>query len=247
MAVILINILTWTLAILAPAFVFWRRMKNELDEDTFWPSLFKIIIWTMAIGRIIWWAWQITLPEWHFNWLWEISAHPGFDILGGLIGIIFSIYFLADIKRPISSELGDALIEAYGWALIVFFTGQTIISFQQYWPLASYLMISLIIFYTTKSKYRSWSWYISGKVGLLWWTGIVLISLGQLLIFNLASTGNLIYIITRNTYFSIPLLTGIMGAYKLSGRDWREDYRSTSKAIRIKLTVLRQKLRRSRK
>jgi len=237
---LLLPFLFWFIALLLASFAFWVRLEQELSEETIWVVIFKSTIWTLFTGRIIWWLWQLTNPQWQINWLWKISEHPGIDIWGSILGGIIILKLNKRISKNFISEIGDAWIEAYALAITVLIISNW--SKGLLLPLIS--IIGLSIWYLLRKYYRKFSWYPSGKVGFCWWTGIALLSIAQIIWLYLQS-GDLI--IAKTIYFLVPLIISIMGIYKLSGRNNLEDIHALKKTIRVRITVIKQKFRHKRK
>lgn len=242
MLIQILQILVWVIALTIGSFVFWLRLEKDYSGEVIWIVLCKITVWAFAFSRLAWFAWQIPSSHISLSWLWDIGNHSGLDILGGLAGATMALYFTDDFKRPLNSELGDALIEAYAWFLYLLFIGTSLIS-----PSAQILhksiifTISIILAYLIKFNYRKWSWYHSGKVGFIFWAFIIILSIS--LTVTELSNMNTSLNTARNMYFFVPVVIGIINIYILSGRKFKTDQIQFLRKIKLSIVVLKQKLR----
>jgi hypothetical protein len=237
------NTLIWILAIAIASFVFWRRTVKEFSEDQIWRMIFKTIFWSLISGRFVWWLWQIPAHLGKLSWLPQIIDHPGMDIVGVAIGIVLVIRTDKQLRQKKPGELYDGIIEAYLWAWLTISGLGSINWFNTRWQVSILILIVVINWYLIKKFYRVWTWYPSGKVGFLWWSGIFLISLQQLTELLLFPPQYKHIYILKILYFAISLVISIIETYKLSGRDKREDSQNLRHALRVKFVFLKQKLR----
>ena len=227
------------ISLVAGAFVFWRRMEDEMAEEMLWTVIFRLVLWGVAGGRLAWWIWQVFRSGWGVHWLWLAGDYPGMDVWGAVAGGAVVLEREKRIVKSVASEIGDAWIEAVGWTGAVFLLSYWGINYGwNYGKEMLVIVLGMAVWYGIKARYRRFSWYPSGKVGFLWWMGILLLSVIQLVFLAFVPNETTVW---RIGYLIVPLTISIIGVYKLSGRDKYADLKNVSKRVSSSLLKLKKR------
>ncbi len=240
----------WVLAVVVAMFVFWRRVRAEIEEEALWSLMGKIVAGSLIGGRLVWWLrafdWQ-QRGSWVWQWV-HLGSTPGMDVWGVILGGVVMLTMSRRIikNRSIVSEFGDSWIEGVGWGLLIVVSGLLLAfgNLIQEWWRGLVVGVGLMVWYGLKKFYRKFSWYPSGRVGFLWWAGVGLVALGWGLV-TVAEGASKSWVEWLG-YLGLPLVLSMGGVYWLSGRETRDDISRVGDLFKYWLTKVRQWRRRRR-
>ena len=248
--------LVWILAVVMAMFVFWRRVRAEVEDEELWRLMLKMAAGSLLMGRFVWWLGTVNLNGFGLDWWLSLVyfwLRPGIEIWGVLFGGAVVLIMNKKLIKNLTlvSEFGDAWVEAVGWAILIVISYQlSVVSLQsfefsfiqyKFWRFMINL-VGLLIWYGLRKWYRKWSWYPSGRVGFLWWAGLGLLGLGQAVMLFVEGNSNL-WVLRVGINLMI-FIVSVRGVYLLSGRKSGEDWHQGWKRLGLWLTLVKQKIRR---
>jgi hypothetical protein len=163
-------------------YLLWRYLRDNYDDQKIIAYSWGALLSFLAAGRVTyglinWGVWNDSWWDWVAVW-----NKPGMSYIGGFLGLVLMtwgycrqqqwkfINFAEDISRPFL---------VYTWFLM---TDEWLRS-KLDWKLLIYLLMLVLIFLVNKwlsNRYRSFTWYKSGK------KGFVLLSTGFLFFLGLS-------------------------------------------------------------
>jgi hypothetical protein len=155
-------------------YLLWRNLRENYDEKQLvifgWTSVLAfVVVSRLVYGLLNWGKWK-TVDQW-FN----LTANPGMFYGAGVVAVILLIWWMSRINNwKIWSFIEDITALFYGL--------MAVIVIDEWWKnkdikllIVSLTMLfgwALAIFF--KGKYRSYSWYRSGKKGFIFGiTGVI--------------------------------------------------------------------------
>ena len=158
------------------SFIFWRGLKDDFsDEEIFsltsWSGLFGLL--AGRLGYVIF-NFQLFLQNPMALFFW--TKYFGFSLLGAVLGMVGALLVWAKKGERDIWQVLDVLV-ASGLAMFIFGSLGAYFSNREFFylgfGLAGFLVLILQKFYL--SKYRSFPFYPSGKVGFLGLSSIILL------------------------------------------------------------------------
>lgn len=133
-------------------FVFWRRLKEDYDSSLIFSTA-TVMILTIAIVDLAG-KYLFGITNW---WFWTSFLALLFGFVLGVLKFRLKFY-----------ELWDATcIASLFWLAPVFLVYSVAMSDLPALGAAVFLIVLTIGFYLLDSRYKSFSWYRSGKIGFL--------------------------------------------------------------------------------
>lgn len=148
-------------------YLIWRNLKEDYKDDDLvefgWLSaLIMLVAGRLAYGFIHFGIWNQDILDW-----WSFWSSPGFDFYGAFLGFVLAAYIYSKSKGiKFVVLLNDTYIQ-----LTVLIVLWLLDEFARTgWPLATLWqvlmwLVALFAFSWGNKKYRSISWYKSGKKG----------------------------------------------------------------------------------
>ncbi|HUW24083.1 MAG TPA: hypothetical protein VMW04_00475 [Patescibacteria group bacterium] len=220
---IMVTPLFWGLAgaTVISSFAIWRYLKEDYPEEIIFGSSLAVGVMALIFSRLFFVLFNLNdFGLSLVNWL-TLSVRENFSLVGAFMGAVLIAYWQNARSKRNPWEFLDAL------TLPIFFFlvaggGGTFLTTGRYWSLA-YLGLGLwgiLTFPWLKRKYRSFTWYQSGKTGfLISFSGSWIFALLFLLAF--LENGK-IYLSNWAWLFSILVCLGIL--YYRSERDLKKDW-----------------------
>lgn len=162
------HIIFTLLASLVFLYLAWRSLTEEYGQELSlsygWISLLAFVIgsrvWFLVSGEG--WLWSGNPLNWLMIW-----RYPGLNYWGGVVGMIGATYWFCQSKKIKTWNFFEDVLNLIDVFILIKLTGNLITgkfawSLIGWWLIgAVVLMVNLVI----KEKYRSFSWYKSGKKG----------------------------------------------------------------------------------
>lgn len=155
------------LGLLIYLYLIWRNLREDYKEDELIEFGWLSILIMLVGGRITygfwnWGVWNSDILKW-----WSFWNNPGFNIWGGIFFWNAAMVLYAKTKNWKVWSLGEDLWPMFSllitWWMLDEWVKVKGVLFPL-WVVAGWLL-SDILFFWAKSKYRSFVWYKSGKKG----------------------------------------------------------------------------------
>ncbi|MCL5090892.1 MAG: hypothetical protein M1514_02675 [Patescibacteria group bacterium] len=155
------------LGLVLGSFLFWRRLRDDYPED----EIFNLTLWLIIASLVFSW-----LLGQLFEFLIRIfiiqplpwAFHLKFSFAGAVLGVIFVIVFKGRNLKKNFWEIFDTLVLPFLYLILL---GGLGLFFKQnyfFYLIYSFVgLLGLIVYPLVQRKYRSFSWYKSGKTGFL--------------------------------------------------------------------------------
>lgn len=202
------------IAVLLFMYLAWRNLRDNYKEEDLIKFLWLSIIFYLVGGRIgygliNWGIWNDNIIDWLLFW-----KNPGIDYLVGSI-VLIVVEIILSIKN--NWKVMQVLEDIIGY--IFLFNGVLFLDefIRSKWELKSGLIVSVLILsgllgFLIKKKYRSMSWYRSGKKGFVFYFNVILFSLSLGLISFFLKENIVFWVV----YFSVALIS-LIGLLVLGG------------------------------
>jgi hypothetical protein len=144
----LVNLGVTVLGILIFLFIFWKRLKEDYAAEIIFQSVTYILV-GLGIG---WAASAKFFPAWFF---WA-------EFTGGLIGLAFAIL---RFKVKFYETLEAFIIASLPWLCLIFLKDSVVKSSLSSFLAFVVILIMVFVSYYLDVRYKSYTWYKSGKIG----------------------------------------------------------------------------------
>lgn len=149
-------------------FLFWRNLKDEYKEEEIFNLIILAILLSIFTSRLFYVIENFARFNFSLNqWIFLNHGH-NFSFSGAFLGVALTIYWQTKKNKKNPWEALDAMILPFFCFSFLSSFGLFLSSFNYvnlFYVLISFLLI--IIFPEIKKRYRSLSWYKSGKTGFL--------------------------------------------------------------------------------
>lgn len=148
-------------------YLIWRNLRdNYKNEDLVsysWLSLLAFLIGGRLIFGIV--NWGVWNENW-WNWL-SFWNKPGFNYIGAIIGwIILTVAYCQKFGWKIWSLFEDVIGIMYVYLALLMLSEAVVNKFSLFWiTLMMVWLVALALKRVVMKKYRSFTWYVSGKKG----------------------------------------------------------------------------------
>lgn len=216
---IFLFLLLWLVVLIVSSFVAWRRYREDYGEEDGFLLTGQLLVGALVTGWGIGVLFMIL--ESTSSWLSISLAVP--NALGCLVGLYLGgVWFHLDHKRWWGDVL-DASLEGWLWAMCLWQLGMVMGGSWQWqaWIGVGGVGLGLLSYHILRRYYRQFYWYKSGKVGFVYWVGLMVVCLFELVLGSF-SVGWL-------RLATILWAIGVLGwatysLYMISGRKWRDDF-----------------------
>ncbi len=150
-------------------YLLWRYLRDNYDDQKIiaysWGALLSFLVsGRVAYGLINWGVWKDSWWDWVSAW-----NNPGMSYICGFVGLILMTWwycrqqqwkflnFAEDVSRPFL---------VYTWFLVI----DEWLRSKFEWKLLIYLLMLVLVFWANKwlsNRYRSFTWYKSGRKGFV--------------------------------------------------------------------------------
>jgi len=145
----------------------WRKMRHDYAQEDLLTYSWLFLLAFLASGRLIyglvnWGIWNDSI----WDWL-SVFTKRGFNYFGGYIGAIVFSYFFAKSRSWKMWNFAEDLTPVFMVFMLTLLLGELAVSLSN---IGLFLWLNLLIatFVLTNilsKKYRSYTWYKSGKKG----------------------------------------------------------------------------------
>lgn len=148
-------------------YLLWRNLKDSYKDSELvvfgWTSLLVFVVGSRLVYGLFNWGKLETVGQW-FN----LTAKPGMVYEGGIAAVLLLIWWMSRLNNwKMWSFLED--VTAMFYALV------TVIIFDEWWgsrevrllTISLTMLFGCVLAIYFKGKYRSYSWYRSGKKGFI--------------------------------------------------------------------------------
>lgn len=149
-------------------YLVWRNMKEEYGDEKMISFAWLSFLWFLVGGRGLFGLinWGIFGDSW-FNWF-LFWTHPGFSYFGGFWGIFFFIWWYSQKNGIKLFSILEDLVNNFLWLLFFLLLNDFIFMRDIYLLGAIFgVLLAILMAKYFKLKYRSWSFYKSGKKGFV--------------------------------------------------------------------------------
>ncbi len=162
-------VLIKTIGVLLFLYLTWRKLadnyKDSLLIEYSWLGLFAFLLsGRLVFGITHWGIWNNSVVDWLLFW-----QKSGFDYYGGVFGLLLvSWYFSKRNDWRIWAFFEEMTVPTYWW-LIIMLLGELGSDWPNWKLFANILCLIMGLFAAIifRSRYRSFSWYKSGKSGFV--------------------------------------------------------------------------------
>lgn len=152
---------------LASSFWFFKNTKEEfIDEEQAISFIFWIFLSWLLGSRVIFFLTNFN----SFPFFWTLFLpwqYPGLSFAGGLLGMILAAIIWAKKNKFNLWRISDPALFPFLLFQEFFFLGQFLTTKENFYFFAFLIfLIGFPLGFWIKKKYRSFSWYPSGKIGL---------------------------------------------------------------------------------
>lgn len=186
-------------------YLIWRNLKDDYKDDDLvefgWLSALMMLLGgRLAYGLIHFGVWNQNILDW-----WTFWSKPGFNIYGGLLGLVLAVYIYSKTKDfKFVVLLNDVWVQVsllmVLWLLDEFVRSGFLL--QPLWQVIIWV-VALITFWWGNKKYRSISWYKSGKKGF----AVLLANF----VFGLCGVG-VVLVLGLGWWWVVPLIWSLLSA-----------------------------------
>lgn len=159
------------IAVVLFMYLSWRNLRENYKEETLVPFLWGAVLVFLIAGRISfglvnWGVWNDNVWNWFLVW-----QKPGFEYIGATL----AMFGIMSVMAKRNQWKVNALLENVTWEALlmmaIFMADEFIRGrFDLSYGLALVVMVlGLVISIRIKKKYRSFVWYLSGKVGFVFY------------------------------------------------------------------------------
>lgn len=164
------------LAAAAAAFSFWRKLKDDYQDDEIFSLSILIGFSALVIGRLFFVFFNFSTYGFYLVEWFTLSYKSNFSLSGAFLGAVLAggrPFFRSKKKYW---EIWDALVLPLAYFLLAGSLGKFLTSFD--FTFLAYAAVG--VFLSTyslwaKKRYRSFSWYKSGKTGFVFSSGMALV------------------------------------------------------------------------
>lgn len=152
---LLVDALVLIFGSMAFLFIFWKRLKEDYLPTNIFSTGFTILI-GIFLGALVS---RFFLSQW---WFWT-------SFTGGVLGFLISVFRL---KLRLYEILEAGVFALLPWLSLLYLSDS--ISSNNFYSLMAFLLTMglIALFVLIDSKYKSFTWYKSGRVGF---TGLVIL------------------------------------------------------------------------
>ncbi len=152
---------------LASSFWFFKNTKEEfIDEEQAISFIFWVFLSWLLGSRVIFFLTNFN----SFPFFWTLFLpwqYPGLSFAGGLLGMILAAIIWAKKNKFNLWRISDPALFPFLLFQEFFFLGQFLTTKENFYFFAFLIfLIGFPLGFWIKKKYRSFSWYPSGKIGL---------------------------------------------------------------------------------
>jgi len=152
---------------LASSFWFFKNTKEEfVDEEQAISFIFWVFLSWLLGSRVIFFLTNFN----SFPFFWTLFLpwqYPGLSFAGGLLGMILAAIIWAKKNKFNLWRISDPALFPFLLFQEFFFLGQFLTTKENFYFFAFLIfLIGFPLGFWIKKKYRSFSWYPSGKIGL---------------------------------------------------------------------------------
>lgn len=230
------------LALIMGGFVVYKKGKEyHFEIEEMFDVIFASLFWALVGGRVSY----IILNFEQFGtsflrWLW-VTHYVGINMWGALIGaILFFVIWAKKNDKKIFKWL-DVMSLGFMLGLTIGMLGAlfngSFVGIASSWPIAFYqvgvgrvIPVQILAFFlfggvfwwlmAVERKYRTFEWYRGGKTeaksGFIFYASLIFIGLIYLVLAKLRANQEWLMP-------SLSVIIGLVGLYKRSGREWKED------------------------
>lgn len=193
--------------ILIYIYLVWRNLRDDYKDDELvefgWLSILLMLVGGRIVyGLIHWGVWNSDILDWWYFW-----NKPGFDFFGAVMGWLLAVYLYAKTKGNKFFSFGNdnwpqlvVLMELWLVDELI----RTKLDLNVVWQIVIWA-VAAGVFWWGEKKYRSLSWFKSGKKGfavlmanIVWGMSISIVSIitgGGLAMIILGGTWSLISVV----------------------------------------------------
>lgn len=207
------------LAVFLSSFCIWKKLKEDFEEEEIMRLTLMSFISALLFSRVIFIIFNFS--DFLSNLTWLSSVGNNFSITGAFWGIILA---LVQANRKLKKNIWE-IFDSFSLPILglLFFgglgyaakTGKILDA-----SLAFAGVLGFLFFLFWKKKYRSWSWYKSGRTGFLFWSTAFYAFFAMVAL--ALSKGNDLYWEELGWVFSLVACVGVI--YYRSGRKVKEDF-----------------------
>lgn len=152
-------------------YLMWRKIREDYPDDEVVTMSWVTILAFLVGGRLVfglenWGVWNDNAFRWIMFW-----QNPGFNYVAGYLAMIGGSWWFMRLKKwKIASSLED-MVTPVLFLFTFFWIDEYVRSGFDFEvvKVAPFLVVTLVLGWWIKRKYRSFVWYKSGKKGFLFW------------------------------------------------------------------------------
>jgi len=218
----------WSLAIsvVLASFFFWRKLREDYADEEIFKTTLILFFSSLFFSRLIFIFFHLEKFDFSLGrWL-SISTFPGFSVLGAFWGGVLTLAWMFS-KYKINIWEG---LDSLSQPLLIFVSLGGLGSFLEKGSLRGLAfsgvgILGFVVLEFLRKRYRTFSWYKSGKTGFLFWsTSLYVFALCSILDFVL---GVALYL--EELFWCLTILVSVGIIYYRSERDFKEDFRKLIK------------------
>jgi hypothetical protein len=152
-------------------YLLWRKLREDyLDDEVVslsWVTILAFLVGgRLAFGLENWGVWNDNLSRWILFW-----QNPGFNYLVGYLSMLGGVWWFLRVKKWKTMTVLEDMVTPILFLFTFFWIDEYIRSGFDFEvaKVAPFLVLTMILGWWMRRKYRSFEWYKSGKKGFLFW------------------------------------------------------------------------------
>lgn len=217
------------MSVVLASFFFWRELKEDISNEEIFKATLLILFFSFCFSKLFYILFRLDELGFSLKPMLSFFSLSGLSFFGAFSGAVLALaWYFQRLKRSIWEGL-----DALSLPLLLFVSLLGIGSFLSKGEPEKLIFLGVgisgfIVLKLIKKKYRSFSWYKSGKTGFMFWSTVLWVfTLSLVLDFVLGVT-----LYWEELFWFALVLFSVGVIFYRSERDIKEDFRNLIKRRR---------------